>query len=352
MPAPSQFFAAIFLKVDASLATYVDDVAARVIGWITPLSTKLLVIYACMWGYSLMRGMVQEPLQDGAFRILRLAIIIGLIDLGNYNAYVAEFFLTAPDQVAAIISGQQALNGVHFLDSLWSQQQAFGDAFWQKGAAAGISGIGLQIVALLVWAAGLLATGGAAVLLLIAKIGLHVWLAVGPAFVLLAIFEATKQFTNSWLGQTVTFALLPMLTSAVIYLLLSLCKSYLGDVATVGALQDPGLNQTAPLFFLCGAAVIFLVQIPSFASGLGGGVAISTLGAMTAAYRAVKGAAGGAKNLMTGQTLSDLRGARRQRAKNSEWAKENPGITARASGLPMAAYRKLTSLRKNTVTKS
>jgi type IV secretion system protein VirB6 len=352
MSAPSQFFTAIFSKVDASLATYVDDVATRVIGWITPLSTKLLVIYACMWGYSLMRGMVQEPMRDGVSRILRAAIIIGLIELGNYNAYVAEFFLTAPDQLAAIISGESALNGVHFLDSLWSQQYAFGDAFWQLGGAQGISGIGLQIIAIFVWAAGMLACGGAAVLLLISKIGLHVWLAVGPMFVLLAMFEATKQFTNSWLGQTVTFSLLPMLTSAVIYLLLSLCKSYLGDLEKVDALKDPGPNQTAPLLFLCGAAAIFLAQIPSFASGLGGGVAISTLGAMTAAYRAVKGAAGGAKNLMTGQTLSDMRGARRQRAKNSEWAKENPGMGARAAGLPMAAYRKLTGLRKNTVTKS
>jgi type IV secretion system protein VirB6 len=143
-----------------------------------------------------------------------------------------------------------------------------------------------------------------------------------------------------------------MLTSAVIYLVLSLCQSYLGDLNKFGALQNPGLDQTAPLFFLCGAAVIFLMQIPSFASGLGGGVAISTLGAMTAAYRAVKGAAGGAKNLMTGQTLSDMRGARRERARNREWAKEHPGLTARTAGLPMAAYRKLTSLRKNTVTKS
>jgi type IV secretion system protein VirB6 len=352
MSVPSHFFTAVFTKVDAALATYVDDVAVRVIDWITPLSAKLLAVYVVMWGYSMLRGMVQEPVKEGAFRIVRAAAIIGLIKLTNYHVFLADFFLTAPDQIAATISGQTTLNGVHFLDDLWTQQQAFGDAFWDKGTAAGISGIGLQLVALLLYGFGLAASGIAAVLLLLSKIGLHVWLAIGPAFVLLALFEATKQFTNSWLGQCVTFGVLPMLTSAVIYLLLSLCKSYLSDAAGVGAMSDPGLNQTAPVFFLCGAAVIFLVQIPSYASGLGGGVAISTLGAMTAAYRAVKGAAGGAKNLMTGQTLSDMRGARRQRAKNLEWAKENPGLAKRTAGLPMAAYRKLTSLRKNTVTKS
>jgi type IV secretion system protein VirB6 len=352
MSVPSHFFTAIFAKVDASLATYVDDVAGRVIGWITPLSVKLLAVYIAMYGYSVLRGMVQEPLKDGAFRIVRAAAIIGLINLTNYHVFVADFFLTAPDQIAAIVSGQSNLTGVYFLDELWTQQQAFGDAFWEKGAAAGISGFGLQLVALLIYGFGLASTGIAAVLLLIAKIGLHVWLGIGPAFILFALFDATKQFTNSWLGQTVTFSLLPTLTSCVIYLILSLCKLYLGDVQAVGGMADPGLNQTAPLFFLCGAAVIFLVQIPSFGSGLGGGVAISTLGALTAGYRAVKGAAGGAKNIMTGQTLSDMRGARRERARNREWAKENPGRTKRTLGLPMAAYRKLTTPRKNTVTKS
>lgn len=351
MPTSSHFFTTIFTKVDGALVNYVDVVAGRVIDWITPLSTKLLVIYAVMWGYSLMRGMVDEPLRDGAFRIVRAAAIIGLIKLANYNAFIAQFFLTVPDQVAAIISGETTLNSRHFLDNLWSQQQAFGEAFWQKGASEGISGIGLELIAILLWAAGLLATGGAAILLLIATIGLHVWIAVGPMFVLLAMFDATKQFTNSWLGQTITFALLPMLTSAVIYLVLSLSQSYLGDVANAGMLADPSVDQTAPLFFLCGVAVIFLMQIPSFASGLGGGVAISTLGAISAAHRALKGAGKGAKNLMTGQTLSDMRGARRQRAMNLEWAKNNPGLAARTAGLPMAAYRKLTSLRKNTVTK-
>lgn len=345
MSAPSQLFAHFFAKLDAGLALYDDVVATRLYNALTPASKMMFVIVVLTFGYRVMFGSVQEPLREGVLRIARTAVIIGLVQIGNYHAFIADFFLTAPDQFAAIITGESPESRVHFLDSLWDQQWDFGDAFWQKGSAAGMKGIGLQIVALFLWAIALATTGGSALALMVAKAGLHVWLSVGPVFVLLAMYEATKQYTNSWLGQTVTFGLLPMLVGAIIYLILSLGHSYMLEIDAIGAKADPALNQTIPFILVCVGAGIFLKQIPSFASGLGGGVAISTLNAMGAASRALGGGLGSAKDLMTGKTLADMRGARRHKARNAEWAKENPGMTAKA-------YRKLTSLRKNKVTKA
>lgn len=350
--AASPFFAPIFAQLDTALATYVDVVATRMYNVITPVSKLMVVIVVVIFGYQMMFGSVQQPLRDGVLRIVRISVILGLIQVGSYHTYIADFFMTAPDQLAAAITGASPESNVHFLDSLWDQQKAFADAFWNKGVANGLAGLGYVLFAIGLYVVALLSSGAAALFLLVAKAGLYSWLAFGSLFVLLAMFEATKQYTNAWLGQVVTFALLPMLVGGVIYLILSLGKAYLLAINGIGAMADPAIDQGLKYIFVGGGAAYFLKQIPSFASGLGGGVALSTLGAASAAMRIAGGGVGGAKNLMTGQTLSDMRGARRQRARNAEWAKENPGLAKRTAGMPMKAYRALTTPRKNTVTKS
>lgn len=351
-PAASHYLASIFTRVDAGLATYVDDVAGRLIGGLTPAAAKMLAVASVMWGYATWRGMVQAPLRDGVFRILGLAIIIGLIDLTTYDAWVADFFMNTPDQLAALVTNAPGDTSIQFLDGLWAQMYAFGEAFWQQGSAAGFSGYGLEFIAVLVWAAGLLACGGAAVLLLMAKMGMHVWLAIGPLFILMAMFDVTRKFTDAWLGQLVGFALIPMLTGAIVKLMMSVLQSYMGDAVAAGALTSPSIEQVVWAVVLCGFSCVLLKQVPSLASGLGGGVAVGTLGAVGAAWSAARGAGGSAKDLMSGKSLSDARSARRHKASNAAWAKEHPGLGARAAGLPMTAWRKLTSPGKNTVAKS
>jgi type IV secretion system protein VirB6 len=349
MGAASGFFADFFAKLDLALASYQAVVVGRMYIAITPASKLMFTLLIVMFGFRLLFGKVQEPLRDGVLRVVRGAVILSLLQVGNYNAFIADFFMNAPDQLAAAVTGQAPGDRIHFLDSLWEQQYTFAEAFWLKGTATSIAGIGLVLLALLLFAVALLTTGAAAAMLLVAKAGLYVWLSVGPVFVLMVMFDATKQFTNSWLGQCVTFALLPMLVSAVIYLILSLAKAYLTGVAGVGGMADPAINQALKYIFVAGAAGLFLKQIPSFASGLGGGVAISTLGAVGAAMNAATGGLGSAKDLLSGKTLSDMRGARHAKARNAEWAKDHPGRTAR---LTLAAYRKMTRPGKNTVSKS
>lgn len=251
-----------------------------------------------------------------------------------------------------VIAGPAAgVDSISFLDNLWTKLYTFGDAYWQQGTVLSASGFGFLAITGLVWLVGLLATGGAFVLIMIAKVGLQVWLAIGPIFILLSMFEATKQFLNAWLGQTISFGLVTVLTAAVSKMILSISELYLGLVAPGGLLVDPTIDKIFPVLLLGGCALVFFWQVPSFAAGPGGGVAISTLGALTAGYRAAKGFAGGAKNLATGKTLSDMRSQRRQKATNPNWAKKNPGHTARLAGVPMAAYRNMTSHGKNRVTK-
>lgn len=352
MPATFHFFEDTFNKLNGSLTTYVSDVAGSIIGAITPVAYTLLMIYMMLWGWSTMRGMISEPISDGVTRMVRLSVIVAIaLNLGRYNSYVVDFLWNSPDAIAGYIaSGYSDTNtNVQFLDSLMSKIYDLGDAYWQKGMAAGvlIPDIGMIIVAILIWAAGIICTAYGAFLLCLSKMGLAIILAVGPIFILLTIFEGTKRFFDVWLGQALNFVFTVMLTAAGIKLVMTIIEAYLGAATVGGVLADPSITQAIPCIVLCLIAALVLVQVPSMASALGGGVALSTMGAVGWAYGKAKMGAGGAANIASGKTLSDMRGARKTKAANARWAANNPGMASRAAsaaaGAPMAVYRKITS---------
>ncbi|MBE3744965.1 type IV secretion system protein, partial [Vibrio parahaemolyticus] len=72
------FFQATFDLVDRSLDSYISDTATNVISFISPIFTSMLIIWITIWGYMMMLGRVNEPLQEGVFRILRIGFIMAL----------------------------------------------------------------------------------------------------------------------------------------------------------------------------------------------------------------------------------------------------------------------------------
>ena len=346
MPAAFHFFEDTFTNLNGSLTTYVNDVAGNIIGAITPVTTSLLLIYVCLWGWSTIRGMINEPITDGVSRIVRLAVIIAIaLNLGRYNGYVSDWLWNTPDAIASYIaSGYSDSNtNVQFLDGLLSKIYDMGDAYWQKGMAAGavIPDFGMITVAILIWIAGVVSTAYGAFLLCLSKMGLAIILAVGPIFILLTIFEGTKRFFDVWLGQALNFVFTVMLTAAGIKLIMTIIEKYLGVANTAGALADPSVVQALPVIVLCVIGALVLMQVPSMASALGGGVALSTMGAVGWAYGRTKG------------TVSSMRPTHLKRSFNK--AKSDVRI-ARDAGqaigsAPMAVYRKVTGANKNRIVK-
>ena len=132
--APSHFFANIFNRLDTNLGVYVDAVTGRMIDLLATVTPKLWGVAILMYGYSVWFGTVREPLQEGVARLARIGIVVGLVQVANYHAFIADFLLHAPDQLAATVSGKPVTDGINFLDTLWTEQSALADAFWQKGS--------------------------------------------------------------------------------------------------------------------------------------------------------------------------------------------------------------------------
>jgi type IV secretion system protein VirB6 len=350
------FYEDTFTKLNGTLSTYVSDVAGNIIGAITPVATTLLMIYVMLWGWSMLRGMINEPITDGVTRLVRLAVIIGVaLNLGRYNGYVSNFLWDSPDAIAGYIASgySDSTTSVQFLDQLMGRIYDLGNAYWTTGMAAGavMPDFGMIIIAILIWSAGIVSTAYGAFLLCLSKMGLAIILAVGPIFILLTIFEGTKRFFDVWLGQALNFVFTVMLTAAGIKLIMTIIDASLAAQVAAGALSEPLIPQAIPVIVLCLIAALVLIQVPSMASALGGGVALSTMGAVGWAYNKTAGAAKSGKDLVSGKTLSDMRAQRRAKQVNARWAERNPGTAAKVAGAPMAVYRKVTGANKNRVAK-
>lgn len=348
MSAPSEFhfYEDSFTRLSNALTTYVGDTAGDIIGAISGVAYSLLMIYMMLWGWTMLRGMISEPITDGAARIIRLAVIVGIaLNLGRYNTYIANFLWGSPDAMASIVASgySSSTNNVQFLDGLMSRIYDLGDAYWQKANAAGsfIPDLGLMAVAILIWLAGVAATAYGAFLLALSKMALAIILGIGPIFVLLLMFEGTKRFFEAWLGQALNYVFLVVLTAAAIKLILTIIDAYLG-VAAAGAALDPTIDQALPCLVLCIIGALVMMQLPSIASALGGGVAISTLGAAAWAYGKAKGGAAAMRptNLRRSynKAASDVRIVR--------------GAAGAVAGAPMAVYRRITGGAKNRVQKA
>lgn len=347
MAASFHFYEDIFTNLNNSLSTYVSDVASNIIGAITPVATTLVTIYVALWGWSMIRGVIQEPVLDGLGRIVRLALITGIaLNLGRYNGYLSDWLWNSPDALAAFIASghSDSLANTQFLDQLMSQIYDLGDAYWQAAHAnttMGIPDIGTMAIAIIIWAVGIVATGYGAFLLALAKMSLAIILGVGPIFILLTIFEPTKKFFDAWIGQALSYVFLVMLTAAAIKLIMTIIQVYLVKTNSAGVLADPGIAQALPAIVLCIIGALVLMQLSSIASALGGGAAIGTLGAVSWAYGKAKGG------------VSSMRPTNMRRSLNK--AKSDVRIakdaTKAVAGAPMAAYRKVTGANKNRVSK-
>jgi type IV secretion system protein VirB6 len=243
-------------------------------------------------------GVIQEPIMDGVKRMLTISFIVALAtNTGLYASFVSDWLWKSPDALASIIVNGGGMGGVHtsvtfsYLDTMLGKFYDRGDYFWELGLAETIPNLGFLIIALIVWAFGIIITTYTAYLMLLSKIGLSLLLGIGAIFILLLMFNATRKFFDAWIGQVINFVFLNMLAVSVSMIILSIIDSYITGMVSAADILD-----VFPMIVLSAAAVMILQQVPSIASTLGGGVAVSTLGSFKSAANALgygsKGAAG------------------------------------------------------------
>jgi type IV secretion system protein VirB6 len=113
-------------------------------------------------------------------------------------------------------------------------------------------------------------------LIALSSIALAVLLALGPLFIALLFFDATKRFFAAWIAQLANYAFITVLTVMVAALLLQVVQSY----ATQTAARGTAILTVDALHMVLIAVLVFLVlrQVMPIASGLAGGIALNSFG--------------------------------------------------------------------------
>jgi type IV secretion system protein VirB6 len=349
-PSEYHFYEDTFEKLNGALTTYIGDVAGDVIGAISGVAYSMLMIYMMLWGWTMLRGMISEPITDGVTRIVRLAVIVGVaLNLGRYGTYVSNFLWSTPDAMASVVANgySNPQSNVQFLDGLMSKLFDLGGAFYKSSfeSSGMLPDLGMLAAAFLIWTSAVVATAYAAFLLALSKMALAILLGIGPIFVLLLIFDGTKRFFEAWLGQALNYVFLVILAAGALKLMMAIIIQYL-NVAAASTMVTPTLEQALPAIVMCLISALIMMQLPSIASALGGGVAISTLGAVGWTY-------GKAASTMASMRPTSLKRSFNRMASDvriAAGAAKSVGSTAKTvGGAPMSVYRKITGGRKNTI---
>jgi type IV secretion system protein VirB6 len=285
------FFATFWTWLNGQMSTYIGENTARLAAALEPAVVTLATVYVMVWGYLHLTGKIDEPLVAGLKRIVTLAVILGVsLRLWLYNTLIVDTFYTAPAQLAAAVVG--SADPVGTIDTIWEQGGAVAGSLWNKGNYFG--DFGFRIAGAVV--CGLIGVLCVYAMFLIAlsSIALAVLLALGPLFIASLFFEATKRFFSAWIAQLANYGLITVLTVMIAALLLRVVQSYATQTAARGA----AIVTVDALNMVLIAMLVFLIlrQVMPIASGLAGGLALSTFGlfSRTAAMgRATAGRLGG-----------------------------------------------------------
>jgi type IV secretion system protein VirB6 len=214
--------------------------------------TMLLTLYVAFIALGLMTGRTRLTLSGMAPKMLAIGLVLTFAtSWPAYHAVVYGLLVGGPEQIATALAGGSGSSASFAmrLDELLGRfadlARALGDD--TPGASRALGPLaGPQMAAALVWISGMLILLGSAGALVLTRIVLALLLAIGPVFVVLALFRQTRGLFEGWLRTSLLFALAPTLTvlagSAAIALLGPLIDAIADDPAAAVADLRPILE--------------------------------------------------------------------------------------------------------------
>ncbi len=268
-------FTTMFEALNSALAGIVGKYAA-VIGIVSPALRIGIVIYISLLGYAIMRGAVQYPFREYAYRGCQLAFLYFAVT-SLYGAQIGMFAVGGlPSQFASALGGADIGGLGGFYDKLAGT--GFETANTMRKIAATyqetqgpLPDIGYAVLSgfliVLVMVATLLCAAIGFVITAFGLFALALLSVVGPLFVAALLFESTRGYFFSWLGACINFLML-----IVFALVLTLFLTQVGESILTTVSENDEIGQAAiKVLAFYALGFFFFLQIPMLAASLGGG---------------------------------------------------------------------------------
>jgi type IV secretion system protein VirB6 len=271
------FFQTFWSWLNQTLAGYIGDNTARVAAALEPAIVTMATVYVMVWGYLQLTGRIEQPLTAGLRRIVLLVVVLGVsLRLWLYNSVIVDSFYDAPAQLTAAVVG--AADPIGTIDAIWLQGGTVASQLWDKGGVFN-GDFGFYFAGGVVWFLMGLLCVYAMFLIALSHIASAVLLAIGPLFIAMLLFDSTRRFFEAWVTQLTTYALISVLTVLVAALLLHVVETYAAQTAARGS----AILTVDALDMMLVSVLVFLLmrQIMPIASGLAGGLALSSFGAFS-----------------------------------------------------------------------
>lgn len=235
----------------------------------------MLVIYVAMFGIGVLQGMIPLTLQQAAKHILKALIIFQLAtNWGTFTTFFYNVFTSGPDKLTAALLGGNA--PTKQLEDVYTVGIEAAQNIFRKAGAFDVAQI---LLAGLVTIGTVFMVGVALFLLIFAKMGLAVLLSIAPIFLALALWKSTQGLFQGWINYLVHFAMIPVITYAVMGLALQLIQAPVNEMKAAG--ENLTMVTTTPYLLMGAITTLLCSQILKIAASLGGGITLSAMGAFT-----------------------------------------------------------------------
>ena len=271
---------------------------------LSPALTIVLTIFVAFFGLALLLGRADLSVRSLTPRMILLGVVMAFTTAGLYFSMMAQLVAT-PDWLATLVLGGNESATQNFGDKIDIVFTAVQQASGEQTDISMFSPQGL------LWLGAMLFLLGTVGVLVTARIALAVLIALGPIFIVLALFTGTRGLFTGWLKGVIMLTMVPLFAVLGGGVMLELAIPVLAALTAIPGQVEP---QPAAAFFLIGAVHCALMVM-----------VIKVTGAMVAGW-SVFGLATPKQDFTPVPTMPAI----------NPYAPANPAIAATVAAAPMA----------------
>ena len=237
-------------------------------------------VYVAIYGWMVMYGFAEGNMTTIMKKIGKFALVWVIATQGTYySLFFRDFVWMLPESVAGTLLGivgaadPSVQGNVAGLSGVMETYNDNLNVITKKIAASGkiVPDLLAELLALIMEIPVIVAL----FVVLIAKVGLSIMIVLGPLFMIASLFGLTKGIFEGFLRQTMTFVIMAVLAYAVIALLMAMLNEFGTNLSSGrGAIE---WVKGIPLALVGLVAAVVFMQVPSFATGIVGGIGLSDM---------------------------------------------------------------------------
>lgn len=272
-------FTNIFTLIDENVVNVVTSKVGNIIPILEPLLLSGFTVYLLFLFWSYWNSQLEESISDLGKKTLAWIVILGFsLNISTYNEYVVPVVMGFGDFLSHKFSGSDTTINGNLDDMLF---QIIGGIQKTLDEAKGVSGTIVALITIvLVSVASIVFLIISAGYILLAKVFLSLLVVIGPIFISLALFPATRQYFSSWLNAVLNYTILTFCIQVLMALFLGFMQSVVGE-GYIDLMRGFNIVVGAGIFF------VILLKLPDFATSVSNG-GISATG-FTDAYKRATG---------------------------------------------------------------